>query len=306
MISFHQFVEHMRKEQEKKFQGRLAIEVQRVKKNNGVLAVSLIGKKPEEQEGLMVYLDSYYEVYQEGMALEWLADDIYDMFNTFEKPDFPLEELGDFEQVKDKIFYKLINYDRNLDMLKDIPHIPYLDLAITFHVMVMRDEKGQSTCPITHDYRKKWGKDIGTLYALAAENTPRWFPASIESMNQVMEEMMDAYQEDNDMGFGQELFFYDQKDIPLYVMCNLYGINGAMVILYPELLNDFSSIVESDLVLLPSSVHEVLLLPYYDKLDIKRLKEMVGHINRTEVSDADILSDNVYWYDRENDKISIM
>lgn len=163
MISFRQFVECMRKEQEKKFEGRLAIEVERVKENNGVLVTGLAGKKPEDKEGIMVYLDSYYDAYKEGVELEQLSADIYDMFNTYEKPDFPLEGLGDFEQVKDKIFYKLVNYDKNLEMLKEVPHVPYLDLALTFHVLVGRDETGQSICPVRQKDRMKWGQDeMGT------------------------------------------------------------------------------------------------------------------------------------------------
>lgn len=306
MISFERFVEHMRKEQIKRFQGRLAIEVQRVKENNGVFATDLIGKKSENSEVLAVCLDFYYEVYREGMALEQLADDIYDMFNTYENPDYPLEELGDFEHVKDKIFYKLVNYDKNLEVLKDIPHVPYLDLAVTFHVMVTRDEKGQSTCPVTHDYRRKWGRDIETLYELAKENTPRLFPASIESMDKVMEDIIRASLGGGYINLGQEKFLCGKKDSPSYVVSNIFGINGAAVILYPEVLKNLAFMEESDLVLLPSSIHEFLLLPYHNKLDMKNLKDIVERINRAEVPETDVLSDNVYLYDRERNKISMI
>ena len=115
MLNFYQFVEYMRKEQEKRFEGRLAIEVERIKKNNGVLVTGLVGRKPKDKEGIMVYLDSYYDVYKEGIELEQLSENIYDMFNTYEKPDFPLDELGDFEQVKNKIFYKLVRVKNKVD-----------------------------------------------------------------------------------------------------------------------------------------------------------------------------------------------
>lgn len=75
MISFDQFVEYMRKEQEKRFEGRLAIEVQRVKKNNGVATACLIAKGTGDQEGVAVYLDSYYDAYKEGIELEQLSED---------------------------------------------------------------------------------------------------------------------------------------------------------------------------------------------------------------------------------------
>ena len=308
MISFRQFVECMRKEQEKKFKGRLAIEVERVKENNGVLVTGLVGKKSEDKEGIMVYLDSYYDAFKEGVELEQLSEDIYDMFNTYEKPDFPLEELGDFEQVKDKIFYKLVNYDKNLEMLKEVPHVPYLDLALTFHVLAGRDEKGQSICPVRHKDRMNWGQDIGALYELAQENTPNLFPVSLCSMGWLMENILKESQEK--CGWpGLDKFLSYKINSPLYILSNQSGIYGAAAVLYENVLKDFAFMEECDLVLLPSSIHEFLLLPYKNitgPFDIDKTREMVEHINRVDVPKTDILSDNVYLYDREKDKISIL
>lgn len=308
MISFHQFVEYMRKEQEKRFGGRLAIEVQHVKKNNGVLVASLVGKKSEDKEGIMVHLDSYYDAFKEGIELEQLSEDIYDMFNTYEKPDFPLGELGDFEQVKDKIFYKLVNYDKNLEVLKEVPHVPYLDLALTFHVLVERNEKGQSICPVKQKDRVKWGQDIGALYELAKENTPNLFPVSLCSMGWFMENILKDSQKVYEHP-GLDKFLSYKMNSPLYILSNQSGTYGAAAVLYEDVLKNFAFMEECDVVLLPSSIHEFLLLPYKNitgPFDIDKTREMVEHINRVDVPKTDILSDNVYLYDREKDKISIL
>lgn len=305
MISFHQFVEYMRKELEKRFEGRLAIQVEQVKKNNGISVTSLVGRKSEDKEGIMVHLGSYYNLYKEGIELELLSEDIYDMFNTYEKPDFPLDELGDFEQVKDKIFYELVNYDKNLEMLKEVPHVPYLDLALTFHVLVERNEKGQSICPVKQKNRMKWGQDIGTLYELAKENTPKLFPVSLCSMGWFMENILkDSQKEYKWPGINKFLSY--KINSPLYILSNQSGIYGAAAVLYEDVLKNFAFMEECDVVLLPSSIHEFLLLPYKDKLDMKKLKDMVEHINLVDVPKTDILSDNVYLYDREKDEISIL
>lgn len=284
MLKFYQFVERMRKEQEKRWKGRLAIEVQHVKKNNGVLVTSLVGKKPGDKEGIMFYLDSYYDAYQEGMELEQLSENIYDMFNTYEKPDFPLENLGDFEQVKDKIFYKMVNYDKNLEMLKEVPHVPYLDLALTFHVLVGRDEKGQSICPVSHKDRMKWGQDIGTLYELAKENTPNLFPVSLCSMGWFMESVLKDSQEK--CGWpGLDKFLSYKINSPLYILSNQCGIYGAAAVLYEDVLKNFAFMEESNLVLLPSSIHEFLLLPYKniaDTFNIDKTKEMAEQVRKEE------------------------
>lgn len=306
MISFNQFVKCMRKEMGKKFQGRLAIKLEKVEKNNGVVITSLLGKREDNKEWLSVGLDSYYTAYKEGMDLEQLEADIYDLFNTFEKPGYPLGDLEDFDKVKDKIFYKLVNYDKNLDTLKEVPHIPYLDLAVVFYVLMERNEKGQSVSVITHEDRTKWGKDIETLYEQAKENTPRLFPASLCSMGQVMEELIKESNGKEYIGLGLEDFIESEKSSPLFVLSNTCGVYGATAMLYQDVLKNFSEMMESDIVILPSSVHEILLLPYTIVHDMNEVKETVEHVNRVEVPLTDVLSDHVYLYDRERNTISII
>lgn len=60
------------------------------------------------------------------------------------------------------------------------------------------------------------------------------------------------------------------------------------------------------MIILPSSIHEVLLVVYEEELCMEELKEMVRHVNQTEVAKEEILSDNVYIYSRKTDKISIV
>lgn len=308
MIRFHQFVAYMKKEQVSRFQGRLAIKAEKVKINNGVFMTSLQGKRPDSQEWITIGLDSYYMAYREGMPLKQLADDLYDLFNTFENPSYPLDGLGDWEQVKDKIFYKLVNYEKNLEMLKDMPHTPYLDLAITFHVMVERNEKGQSTCPIRHEHTKVWGRGVEYFYELARENTKRMFPVSLCSIDEVMKEIIKGYERSGNrkVRAALEEFFSCGLDTPLYVLSNTCGINGAAVVLYEDILKDFADRIKEDVIILPSSIHEVLLVPNSKVHDIEEMKAMVEHINRTEVPRTAVLSDNVYLYSKEKNLMTMI
>lgn len=306
MISFNQFVDYMRKEMGKKFQGRLAMKVEKIEKNNGVVIASLLGKRKDNKEWLSVDLDSYYAAYKEGIDLEQLEADIYDLFNTFEKPSYPLGDLENFDKVKDKIFYKLVNYDKNLDTLKEVPHIPYLDLAVVFYVLVERNEKGQSVSIVTHECRKKWGKDIETLYEQAKENTPILFPVSLCSMGKAMEDIIKESNGKEYIGLGLEDFMESEKSSPLFVLSNTCGVYGAAAMLYQDMLKNFSEMMESDIVILPSSVHEVLLLPYIMVHDMDEVKGTVEHVNRVEVPVMDVLSDHVYLYDRERNTVSII
>ena len=89
----------------------------------------------------------------------------------------------------------------------------------------------------------------------------------------------------------------------MYVMTNTRGINGAACLLYKNALARFAQKLKQDLFLLPSSVHEVILVPKSDILKKEDLSEMVREINKTEVSPKEVHSDTVYVYDRLSDQL---
>ena len=105
--------------------------------------------------------------------------------------------------------------------------------------------------------------------------------------------------------FLDELFSAPQT-CPMYVMSNSVGIYGAAVVLYDGELRRLASALGRDLIILPSSVHEVLVIPYNEELVIRDLREMVRHVNESEVPEEEVLSDNVYRYNRDTDMVSVI
>ena len=102
--------------------------------------------------------------------------------------------------------------------------------------------------------------------------------------------------------------FFDRKSecLPLHAATNTMRMNGAGVILYPGFLKKFAEKMGDDLYILPSSIHEVLLLPASYDVEVEFLKEMVSQINREEVLPEERLSDSVYFYDRKTDRVEIV
>ena len=300
MINFQLFIKKVKSDIEERFRDGVTLRVEKILKNNGIKETGLIMQVNGEVSGLAFYLEPCYEQYKEGlMSMKEIEDEIYDMFNTFESPDYPVDSLKDFDTLKDKIFYKLVSYERNPELLKHVPYVAYLDLAIVFYVLIDRDKKGQSIALIHYSEMKVWKTDVEILYMLAKVNTPKLFPPSIEHMDKVMQRIV----RENRGEQNQDKILFGLFSNPLYVLSNESGVNGAAVILYEGVLKSFADIVGSDIVILPSSIHETLLIPYKEELNIEGIREMVRHINRAEVPESDILSDSVYMYDRDRDKI---
>ena len=132
---------------------------------------------------------------------------------------------------------------------------PYL--ALVFCLCLKEDDSGLMTACIYHDHLEAWSISQEELRLLAMKNTPRHFPPVITNMSCFLE---------NDTPSGPGPLKRRQSTVPaspLYVLTNTSGIHGASCMLYPQVLKNFAEGVERDLIILPSSIHEVLLLPFF-------------------------------------------
>lgn len=258
--------------------------LQKVPKNNGILLDGLSIMRKDVGVSPTIYLNSYYERYQDGIPFHSIVEEIFQIYqenSAVTRLDFSI--LNDFSLLKDKVVYKLIHTASNKTLLSDLPSIPYLDLSIVFYLFLEKNESGQMTALIHNDHLSGWNTNLDELYRLASANTPRLLPAEVKSMSDVMkslaaEHLGRDYRED----FVDELLCAPSVS-PLYVQTNSSGICGACTILYPDQLKTFADMVNADVVVLPSSIHEVLLIPFEDTISFEELSDMVSHINRAEV-----------------------
>ena len=96
-----------------------------------------------------------------------------------------------------------------------------------------------------------------------------------------------------------------QDEIPMYVLSNEQNYFGASVLYYPGALKEISKRFQSDLIILPSSIHEVIVLPVNGKEQFDEMNEMIKEINKDQVADEEVLSDHLYYYNRSTEKLMI-
>lgn len=287
----------------------LEVILREMTKNNGTVHSALEFREQGEVVSVLVYLAPYFEDYTAGVSLKELAEDIYSSYQENKKHGRIFESsiwCNDYETVPDKVIYKLINYHQNRELLEEIPHIRLCDLAIIFCLLVEQSGNYLATTVICKEHMESWGMDTQMLMELAKKNTKRLLPAKIRNMSEVMQEIARNYLGNDTEKTALDEMLSMPSEIPLYVLSNHINTNGAITMLYEGILRDFAMVLEHDLIILPSSIHEVLLVPYEGELCMEELKEMVRHVNRTEVAKEEVLSDNVYIYSRKTDKISIV
>lgn len=314
-MDFKDFVQYMRKESEKK----LGLEVRTVDtvKNNGLKLTGLVFEDNGTNAYVTLYLNNMFDQYQRGVELSKLVDTICEQYEQSRVTySLDLSDFLDYEKAQKKIAFKLVNYNQNRDMLKNMPHRRVLDLAIVYYYVVDNAPfNGRGSIKIDNSHLEEWGITEEQLYKNAMETTPVLLPASIVPISECMKDMVyrsiRCAQNKNEqlskllmmLLLSEEL--ENENSISMYVIKNQLCLNGAGCILYENVLKGFAETMGDDLYILPSSIHETIVIPVSDNQVPEFLREMVREINHTNVVVEERLADNVYIYKRSTDTIEI-
>ena len=273
------------------------VELQEVTKVN----LSLDGltiRKRNESIAPTIYLNQYFNQFNDGRAMDDIVRDIIRVYENNQPENihnvFKTEDFYDFDKMKEKIVLKVINTERNLDLLEQVPHLDMegLGLSVVFYVSLMTGEQSAGIL-IKNEHLKLWEKTVSELLTVAEVNTNRMHAFTIKSMNEVLSGMF---------GFEEELI---PEDVPaLYVLTDENKTFGASQLFLKDKIREFAKQQDCDVYILPSSVHELLLLRAdFPNVEPEYLKEMVCEVNATEVSNEDFLCDGAFKYELATDKI---
>ena len=265
-----------------------------------------------------IYLNGYYEEFLKGRGLESIIQEIVSISinHDCKKVDLVLDLL-DFNSISQQITYRLINLEMNRERLKDLPHQVIEDMAKIYYLVVKSDLEGISSVAITNYLVGKWNVNIDCIDKIAYENTPFLFPETIKGMNEIIKDIIstnvgDLMSNHTSCGDDQEVYerlldaLLNEPDREeMYVLSNRSGINGASSLLYPGVLHNFAKEQNANIYILPSSIHEVILIPANRKYSRVDLREMVIDVNNTQVAVDEVLSNEIYYFDLETDEFHI-
>lgn len=303
IMEFTNFTTLVREEVERRTGDNYRVRLNDVRKNNGVVLRGLTVMQDDSNISPTIYLNNYYEEYISGRAT--LVNVVNDVMDTYRRnkvnQSVDMRYFLNYESVKQSIVYKLVNTEKNKELLEDIPHIDFLDLSIVFQCMIAQEELGRASILIHNVHLKLWDVSVEKLYQAARENTQRLQEYEIKTMAEVLREIVrtENPEEADDEDYVTGL----SENVPMYVLSNKSRVEGAACMLYPNLIRDFADAVGSSLYIIPSSIHELLLLPAGQEEESREIKHMIREINDTQVNAEEILSYSLYFYDREERKV---
>ncbi len=292
-MNYQQFVAATKEKVALSLDNDTQLHVHTTLKNNGLERTGLTISDNSVNIFPTIYLEEFYQQYQNGYSLDEITESIIHVYHEvkFEHM-WNVNAIKDFSLIKSKITYKLIHAKKNEILLQSLPHVPYMDLAIVFYVLFDVDDTGIATIPITNDLAALWDTDSDELYRIAKTNTPKLLTASLKPMRVVIEELL-----------GNECENIVLKEDIMFVLTNQLRNFGAACLLYDGILQQIAIELGENYYILPSSIHEMIIVPESKSPNREQLIEMITEINETQVEHEEILSDNVYYYDHSKKMI---
>lgn len=285
------FLDNIKEALMERFEKGTQIKYHEVRRNNNVLLQGLLIQKPESNIAPTIYMNAFYEMYQKGCSMEKIVDRIMEVYNNGEvKGNIDMEFFREFGMVRDRIVYRLVNAQTNQELLKSIPHILFLDLAICFYYAFYNQELGDGMILIHNSHMEMWNTNHQELMRLAKENTPRLFSPIFITLDTVMQDGL--FIEENVV-----------KDGYLYVLTNKQKNQGAACILYPDMMENIGKKLGGSYFVIPSSIHEVIILKDGGCENVEYLQEIIHEANNSQVMVEDVLSDHPYYYDISEKKL---
>ena len=292
---------------ERKLEGLgIRVTLNQIVKANDCIRDGLMLIKDEQDAAPTIYLEDFYCMYENGVSIEEIVNrilDIYEQAATEGAREFL--KFSDFDKAREHITFKLLNTAVNQKYMEGMAHLDFLDLSLVFYCTIITGIEQQIySSRISREQLDRWQISLPALYELARINTERMLGVYLKEIKEVFLEMTEGQ---GDLCRNEYLIqaLDSSERFPMYLLSNRPRYAGAGAMMLDGIISSLAEQLGDDLYIIPSSIHEVLLIPYHSSLSRLDVEEMVQDVNRNVLLPAELLSDHPYIYSREEDRIGM-
>ena len=292
-----------------KFTKELEFDYQMIIKTNDLCRPALIVREPKKEVGKTIYLEEAMKKHMvEGVDIDDLAEDIVSFYET--KSEFEeltalylIEQMKNFEYLLDgHITLKLINRSMNERFLQGKAYLEFLDLAIVFCMTLRDSDSGIGVIVIPKEFTRFWNISLREAFKKVLNVLERNYPITRTTLFEFMLRQIKNHSDEL-----EEMHIHDfDVSKEMYIQTNQLNLNGSTTMLYRNNLAEFCEEKGIDEVyIIPSSIHEIILIPKFEEADEKYFKSIIREVNDTLLASDEILSNNLYIYNKNTDEITI-
>lgn len=286
-------------------QQEIRVTKQTVTKVNEGRREALVCSGAGSRMSAIIYTGPYYEEYHTGTPLGQIAAKVLQAYEANREADFDIPEVQSFAAIRDRIRCEVVNTGKNIELLRKVPHQKVEDLSVIYSIELWQRGEETARIVINRNLLSDWGVDLNDLHEAAIANEGKYNPPVFYLLDDVLNPASGEA--------GKAINLLEQQEyaknidvVSVFVLSNQTNLHGATVMLQPELLKRIRDIIQDDFYILPSSIHEVLVVPKMGegKEWAKELGEIVRKVNSTQMAPKEVLSNHVYTYDRTRDTIA--
>ena len=282
------------------------VEVKEITKNNGVILNGVVITNEEENISPTIYLEGFYGDYLKGKAFGRIVQEIIQIYEEHKiKVPINMDFFMDYQAVRGRLFLKVINYEKNAGRLGDMPHKRFLDLAVVVYYSYMNDYLGRGSIQVMVSHLDSWGVSQEEVFIQAEKNTRGKLGVEILGMKDMLQELM-GDSESPEFAQIRENISGMEKEISMHVMTLRGRYYGAASIYFPDMLREFGRKCGQNFYILPSSIHELIVIPDTGKENPENLRRMVQEVNDDHVEEEEQLSDNIYYFNLASESVILI
>mgnify|MGYP005910447327 FL=1 len=299
---FQEFISTVAKRMEERYKEMgqdYSVTIKNRERVNRENSCSIVVKKPGQLQQPGIVMNSFYADFSKGKKK---MDEIIDqLMKTVEEENLGIQLNGSYftkDRILKNIRMELINVDRNRELLSHVPHRMVADLAVIYKYIIQDTGEGIIDATLTNHMIAGMGIHEDELFQMAMDNRRENAPYVIGNLEDVIHGLNESLgMEETPEEDGLDSF------LDCSVLTSQDGLFGASCILYPEAVKELAAAKGGNFFLLPSSIHEWLVIPDVGIYD--GLEDIVRFVNQNEVGEEEVLSDHVYYYDVQKQELSI-
>ena len=272
------------------------VEIKEIIKNNKLqLTAVLLFEKGDENITPSIYIDEYFEQYKCGRNLNEIVEEIIDLYEQF-RPKFSIDDIFSQMDKKENLRIKVVNAKTNY--LEEFIHRVICDGELAEIVISKVDVNNSGYVKQLKDRLPKGIDNEDELFKVAYENT---------RTECISFKIVEIFKQRPEWEFFPEFVKEEIEKSPMVVISNKDRNHGASCLIHTDFLEEVSQkyFENQNIIVIPSSIHECICLPYGVNMDLEEVKNMVYEVNSTQLEPVEILSNEVFIFDRTTKKLNI-
>ena len=279
-----------------------SVRIAEVTKNNDQVKTGLLVRNENSNIAPNIYLESFFDELTSGSDINDVMTHLAEVRIAHEvEQDLDTSFVSDFDKAKEHIVPKLVSKEMNETLLSGIPYTDFSDMAVMYQVKVGNDEIGKGSITITNNIMESYGITTEQLHDIAISNM-KTEDIEFKTMRDVLANMMGI--DLNNPNDPRAFMLPPEEETPsMYVLTNTDRVFGAVAVINTDIMDGIADKIGGDFVVIPSSIHEVIVLPCIEGFDPKEIEELIATVNNSEVNPEDRLSYNAYGYDSQKHEL---